>query len=236
MKHLICTECSRIIPTCNDSAKNEDLPCAIDGCNGFMEPIDEEMVPIIKMLNDKGYKTIYSCQGHFRRDGSNTFAKFSVPYIAFRPISILDNSIQFRFYKPCDIDSSPFELVMRAANKNQLKTLDLRDYMTLHYPWELHNEIQIGTIGPYVLHRSHAFYANPKFDMFKCEDCEIEEDLKTIRQSLYDAVAHDLNWRAHESQYVSSTFQDNLEYASYFISPNVDEYIKLLERENKKAE
>lgn len=55
MKHLICTECSRIIPVCDSSARKEDLPCTIDGCDGFMEPIDEEMVPVINMLTDMGY-------------------------------------------------------------------------------------------------------------------------------------------------------------------------------------
>ena len=38
--------------------------CPIHGCDGPVIEVDENLIPTIRMLNDKGYTTTYCCSGH----------------------------------------------------------------------------------------------------------------------------------------------------------------------------
>ena len=47
--------------------------CPKTGCEGNIVEIDELMLPIIKMLNQKGYITEYCCSGHVYGNGSSSY-------------------------------------------------------------------------------------------------------------------------------------------------------------------
>ena len=47
--------------------------CPKAGCEGMVVEIDELMVPIIKLLNEKGYMTAYCCSGHVYGNGATAY-------------------------------------------------------------------------------------------------------------------------------------------------------------------
>lgn len=70
---LYCTKCKKFFTKCNDiELKKEETyenpykigECLIYGCGGDIVNIDEDMVPIIYIMNDKGYSTKFCCSGH----------------------------------------------------------------------------------------------------------------------------------------------------------------------------
>ncbi len=56
----------------------ESRKCTNEDCTGLMEHVDELMVPILNLLNCKGYITTGCCSGHLYGDGVNTYISFSV--------------------------------------------------------------------------------------------------------------------------------------------------------------
>lgn len=54
-------------------------PCPLAGCDNFLFEIDEQMILPVKILNQKGYITEFSCSGHFFRYGGG-YIKFKYPY------------------------------------------------------------------------------------------------------------------------------------------------------------
>ena len=71
-KYCMCTKCKEIYEA--DSLKEESkindysVSCPKSNCKGMVFEIDEEMIPIISILLDKGYLTMYCCQGHIAED------------------------------------------------------------------------------------------------------------------------------------------------------------------------
>ena len=67
-KYCMCMKCREIYETDYLLKKNESnnysLRCPKSNCCGKVFDIDEEMIPIISTLLDKGYFTMYCCQGH----------------------------------------------------------------------------------------------------------------------------------------------------------------------------
>lgn len=62
---------------CGEIYRNELPYCPKRSCTcGEVVEIDELMVPIIRLLNEKGFATRYCCSGHSYEQGSS-------PYIAF---------------------------------------------------------------------------------------------------------------------------------------------------------
>lgn len=222
MTYFICPKCGNIIDIDMDDDPTEIPLCPIYNCKSEMEPVDKEMVPILKKLHAKGYWTSFCCQGHLIRTPENNEVRIESLYIAFAPIKILDGQPQFIFNHPAGVLSSPLELIMRAANLNRFDSYKLTDYLPLNYKWKMENEIQIGARDAYVLHRRHFFYVIPDFDLNKCEDDKVEEDLRTIRQSMYNTVVNDLHWLSIPSPYIDIDMGEG--YFTFFISPECEKY------------
>ena len=93
-----CPKCFKIFP--EEDSKVQDPH---DTCCSDLVDIDEMILPTIKLLNEKGYGTIYSCAGH-------TYIK-SIPYILFDKNAseiILKNLELFKSILPegCEIKTS----------------------------------------------------------------------------------------------------------------------------------
>lgn len=56
-----------------------DRAGSCEGCGGPTVPLDSLFIPIAKILWKKGYRTTYSCMGHYKKD---TGFK-SIPYVGF---------------------------------------------------------------------------------------------------------------------------------------------------------
>ena len=71
---LYCTKCKKFFADCEgiEIKKKGTYPnnvykvrnCLIYGCDGDVVEIDEDMVPIVNMLQSKGYSTKFCCSGH----------------------------------------------------------------------------------------------------------------------------------------------------------------------------
>lgn len=77
---LMCSKCFEICYAyegCNI--------CLRKDCDGEKVDIDNLMLPIIQILNRKGYKTLFCCSGHVGDFESSTYIKFDdsvdLPYI-----------------------------------------------------------------------------------------------------------------------------------------------------------
>ena len=59
--------------------------CECKRCNEISTfiPIDTNIAKTIKILNDKGYYTAFSCEGHIEENPISNKAEFAVPYIYF---------------------------------------------------------------------------------------------------------------------------------------------------------
>ena len=61
----------------NDKYGNYRYKCPIKKCSSYdMVEIDDLILPIIKILNQKGYKTEYCCSGHLTERDTNTYIVF----------------------------------------------------------------------------------------------------------------------------------------------------------------
>ena len=49
--------------------------------NGKLVEIDDEIIDSIKLFNEKGWRTDFSCAGHY--DSENEYCPFSYPYVSF---------------------------------------------------------------------------------------------------------------------------------------------------------
>ena len=50
--------------------------CPKSSCNGMVIEVDEVILPTIRVLNQKGYITLFCCSGHFNMGVSNIYIKF----------------------------------------------------------------------------------------------------------------------------------------------------------------
>jgi hypothetical protein len=86
-----CPKCFKILILEEDYK----TPISCDLCSDELVEIDEPILPTIKLLNEKGYGTIYSCAGH-------VYSK-SNPYILFdknTSQNILNNLEDFKSILP----------------------------------------------------------------------------------------------------------------------------------------
>ena len=67
----ICSKCFKIY---KEGANKE---CGVGGCRGEIVQIDELLLPTIKVLNKKGYKTESCCSGHFDNLDDRCYIKFA---------------------------------------------------------------------------------------------------------------------------------------------------------------
>lgn len=74
-----CNDCGEIYDSSllrTDLYSAYDMPCPKAGCNGSMYEVDELMLPIIKILNEKGYTTKFCCSGHYYHSPSSGYLWF----------------------------------------------------------------------------------------------------------------------------------------------------------------
>ena len=55
---------------------------------GTYEEIDKDMIPILTELNEKGYRTIYCCQGHVKDGAYITYLTFERQCVFSKPIPV----------------------------------------------------------------------------------------------------------------------------------------------------
>ena len=68
-----CPDCGNIFNgeyLRTDLYSRYEMPCPISNCNGNAFEIDDLMIPVIKVLNEKGYTTKFCCSGHYDHDVS----------------------------------------------------------------------------------------------------------------------------------------------------------------------
>ena len=87
---MICTKCQEIYDNNYDNNQFGGL-CPKKHCSGDVVWIDENMVLPCKMLWNKGYKTMFTCEGHYKEWGG-------LPYITFEfPIQLIPELSDFDF-------------------------------------------------------------------------------------------------------------------------------------------
>jgi hypothetical protein len=59
-----------------DGSTEEWIHCPKINCIGQVIEVDDMFLPIIKLLNEKGYFTSYCCSGHIKDCRSNTYIVF----------------------------------------------------------------------------------------------------------------------------------------------------------------
>lgn len=83
----LCDNCQTIFY--NDieklrGSKDDKIWCPQYGCGGFIEDIDELLLPTIKVLNEKGYLTRFCCSSHVYQDLKQFYINFK-PHIVTLP-------------------------------------------------------------------------------------------------------------------------------------------------------
>ena len=83
----LCLDCGEVY---NSSSLHinelfSEVSCPKTNCDGTLIEIDELMIPIIQILNQKGYITKYCCSGHYDYIHPNSYIMFEdwveLPYI-----------------------------------------------------------------------------------------------------------------------------------------------------------
>lgn len=84
MSKYLCLNCGAIFSDIPEKSKCYDYTfCPLTSCNyGNVVELDDNMIYIIKELNDKGYETQYCCGGHADEinRGSTIYIKFDVRF------------------------------------------------------------------------------------------------------------------------------------------------------------
>lgn len=79
----------------NANKKDESIPRKCKFCDSnYTIILDDNIAPLVAVLNKKGYKTKYSCEGHISSDRRWQPCYFSTPYVSLVssiPVGIFDN-------------------------------------------------------------------------------------------------------------------------------------------------
>lgn len=75
----------KILDKVNNFIVNQEFHGECPNCKEYtpFEVIDINMAQIIKILNDKGYYTAFSCEGHIEQEDISAMQMFGCPYIYF---------------------------------------------------------------------------------------------------------------------------------------------------------
>lgn len=112
--------------------------------------IDEEMIPIILVLNEKGYKTVACCQGHTKKelDMIDIYIMFKDKFIEFgKPLLKSQNKrIKEKMWNPRPY-STHQHTVIRYDIKNkgleyEIRELERKEAMRLLYEWALSLDVR----------------------------------------------------------------------------------------------
>lgn len=112
IEHAICTSCANVFDV--EKIKGEYdyterqivYKCPNVACANNLIQCDDLIMPAVYLLNSKGYKTYWSCSGHYGESVSSTYVTFSVPHDTVLERTIME-IIQsdyhgIRFY--CNLD------------------------------------------------------------------------------------------------------------------------------------
>lgn len=79
---LFCMYCGEVYNKDNVvfDKYNEWNQCPKTNCDGYIVDIDEEILPQIILLNNKGYRTQYCCQGHMNDSVVRLYILFECEY------------------------------------------------------------------------------------------------------------------------------------------------------------
>ena len=80
MSYALCLKCNHIM----DQRHKVGEVCPIRGCWGETILVDENMIPIVAALNNKGYRTSHCCSGHIW-EGSVTYIQFEDRLVGVEP-------------------------------------------------------------------------------------------------------------------------------------------------------
>lgn len=86
---MICTKCQEIYDNDYNNIQFGGL-CPKKHCSGDVVWIDENMVLPCKMLWNKGYETMFTCEGHYKEWGTSPYIVFKVPIKAIIPDYYID--------------------------------------------------------------------------------------------------------------------------------------------------
>jgi hypothetical protein len=78
----VCLNCGTVLESfvmkkVEHEIGSENLSCPITTCSGYVIEVDELFLPIITLLNNKGYTTQYCCSGHYYHNTPNSYIMFS---------------------------------------------------------------------------------------------------------------------------------------------------------------
>jgi hypothetical protein len=76
----VCLECWQVFDYRIVPGLGEGGCCPVKGCFGEIIDLDENFIPVIRLLNEKGYETRFCCSGHVWDDVPETIHA----YIAFQ--------------------------------------------------------------------------------------------------------------------------------------------------------
>lgn len=74
----LCLDCGEVYDSSRLHINElfEYVYCPKTNCDGTLIEVDELMIPIIQILNDKGYITKYCCSGHYDGHHPNAYIMF----------------------------------------------------------------------------------------------------------------------------------------------------------------
>lgn len=91
----------------------------------YKEAIDKEIYPIIKKLNNLGYKTQYSCSGHGKKGYISFKRKLSIKHIPTIKQELKNYGVKNpKFYDTYSKHSDPYAVYNKKAIK-KFKVIDI---------------------------------------------------------------------------------------------------------------
>ena len=144
----VCTRCGLIVRSCfvdvyklqhkGEGFYADYVPCVDKNCNGSIVEVDENILPIIKLLWNKGYNTNHCCSGHAYQADSNVVNE---TYISFRDsYTFQDIPLGFSYITTEDeinnIKRKSHTIRKTIESKNEYETMSELNYtMLLLYKW-----------------------------------------------------------------------------------------------------
>lgn len=142
---MICTKCQEIYDN-NYNNRQFNGMCPKKHCCGDVVWIDENMVLPCKMLWDKGYETMFTCEGHYKEWGGAPYIIFKVPINVALPemyttTPFFDSDISdgiVVYYKNMDVSSKCYNIDYSNAIIGKFETTDHEEW------WKKYGDIAIG--------------------------------------------------------------------------------------------
>lgn len=77
ISRYLCLSCGEVYDSPRLNITNGfDIYCPKTNCYGELVEVDELMIPTIKTLNEKGYRTVMCCSGHYTKKNPLAYIYF----------------------------------------------------------------------------------------------------------------------------------------------------------------